>query len=102
VKTRFVPGKSRAFALILDQGGRWVTFHPKSRFSVGFSDTIWRGGGHFNHGHHIEGWPAMVHSAKPADAIDARDIAQLELGDDLPEPPAKPQGCLAHSFERNK
>ena len=68
VEKIFCSEKDQEFSFVLDQGGRSLTFHRKSGFSVGFSDTIWYGGDHFNYCHHIEGLRAMVHYQKPTDA----------------------------------
>ena len=89
VKAIVCSEKEQEWSLVLDKGSRSLTFHKKGPFATGFSDTIWYGGDHFNHCHHIEGLRAIVHYRPPADASYAGDIAELEIRDDLPEPLAK-------------
>ena len=73
------------WSFVLEEKGKSLTFHRKTSFPTGFSDTIWYGGDHFNHCHHIEGLRAIVHYHAPSDATYAGDIAELELRDDLPK-----------------
>jgi len=86
VKTITCSENDQDFSLVLEQGGHSLTFHRKGLFPVGFSDTIWYGGDHFNHCHHIEGLRAIVHYHTSGDASYAGDIVELELRNDLPEP----------------
>jgi tetratricopeptide (TPR) repeat protein len=86
VKSVVCGDKDQDWAFVLDQGGRSLTFHRKGEFNIGFSDTIWYGGDHFNLCHHLEGLRAIVHYHPAPDATYAGDIAELEIRDDQPEP----------------
>lgn len=86
VKTIACSDKEQEFSLALEHGGHLLMFRHKAGFPVGFSDTIWYGGDHFDRCRHIEGLRAIVHYRAANDATYAGDIVELELRDDLPEP----------------
>jgi len=86
VKSVACADKEQDWALVLDQGGRFLTFHRKGGFDTGISDTIWYGADHFNLCHHLEGLRAIVHYHLAPDAAYAGDIAELEIRDSPPEP----------------
>jgi len=86
VKAVSCSDKDEAFAFVVDQGGKVLTFHRKGGFVTGFSDTIWYGGDHFDLCHHLAGLRAIVHYHAATDATYAGDIAEIEIRDDLPEP----------------
>ena len=77
----------QGLSLVLDAGGQLLTFHTKGPFGAGFSDTIWYGADHFSLCHHVEGLRAVVRYLKPSDASFAGDIAEIEIREDLPQPP---------------
>jgi tetratricopeptide (TPR) repeat protein len=79
--------EQQGLSLMLDAGGQVLTFHTKGPFGAGFSDTIWYGADHFSLCHHIEGMRAVVRYLKPSDANFAGDIAEIEIREDLPQPP---------------
>lgn len=86
VKSVVCADKNQDWALVLDQAGRFRTFHRKGEFDAGASDTIWYGEDHFDLCHHLEGLRAIVHYHPASDATYAGDIAELEIRDDQPEP----------------
>jgi Tfp pilus assembly protein PilF len=79
--------QEQGLSLVLDAGGQLLTFHTKGAFGSGFSDTIWYGADHFSLCHHIEGMRAVVRYLKPSDANFAGDLAEIEIREDLPQPP---------------
>jgi hypothetical protein len=82
-ETQEQPGLSVA----LDFGGQLLTFRTKGSFGAGFSDTVWYGADHFSLCHHIEGMRAVIRYSKSVDANFTGDIAEIEIRDDLPQPP---------------
>ncbi len=90
VKSVACADNDRDWALVLDQGGRFLTFHRKGGFDTGISDTIWYGADHFNMCHHLEGLRAIVYYHPAPDATYAGDIVAIEIRDDLPKPLQNP------------
>lgn len=86
VKSVHCPDQDEGWALVLNHGGQFLTFHHKGRFIAGYSDTLWYGGDHFNLCHHSEGLRAVIRYHSPSDATYAGDVAEIEIRDDLPEP----------------
>lgn len=82
---------NHVLALVLDDGNHAITFHAKTRFLTGFSDTIWYGEDHFSLCHHIDGLRAVVRYRPPADSSYAGELAELELRKELPPSPAPGQ-----------
>jgi tetratricopeptide (TPR) repeat protein len=76
---------SHSLTLVLDHDGQLQTFHSKSGFETGYSDTLWYGGDHFTLCHHLEGLRAVVRYRAPADSGYAGDVAEIEIRDDLPQ-----------------
>ena len=74
----------RISALVLDTGNHSLTFHSKSGFTSGFSDTIWYGEDHFSLCHHLGGLHAVVRYKPPADGSYAGELAELEVREELP------------------
>ncbi len=72
------------WTLVLDRGGRSLTFRQNGVLVVGFSDTIWYGEDHFSLCHHLEGMRAVVRYRPASDASYAGDIAEIAIRDDLP------------------
>lgn len=80
--------KDHSFTLVLDRGDQALTFHSKTRFMSGFSDTIWYGEDHFTLCRHVEGLRAVVRYRPPGDSSYAGELAELELREQLPASPA--------------
>jgi Tfp pilus assembly protein PilF len=78
--------KEQDWALMLDKNSSRLTFHRKGGFDLGFADTIWYGGDHFNLCHHVEGLRAVVHYHPPSDTTYAGDVAEIEIRDDFLAP----------------
>ena len=78
--------KEQDWALVIDRNSSQLTFHRKGGFDLGFADTIWYGGDHFNFCHHVEGLRAVVHYRPPSDTTYAGDVAEIEIRDDFLAP----------------
>lgn len=92
--------QDHVFTLLLDRGDKALTFHSKGRFMSGFSDTLWYGEDHFTLCHHTEGLRAVVRYNSPTDNSYAGDLAELELREELPAPPA-PKADTAPAEKNN-
>jgi Tfp pilus assembly protein PilF len=77
-----------SITVVLDRGEQALTFHGKFPFMSGFSDTVWYGADHFSACRHIEGLRAVVRYRPSADNKYAGELAELELREELPPPPA--------------
>ena len=75
--------------LTLARDGKPFVFHMKGPFAAGFSDTIWYGEDHFSLCHHLQGMRAVVRYKASADPAYAGDVSEIEIRDELPQPPAK-------------
>ncbi len=91
VKSVACSGPDRNMSFVLNHDGRALTFHGKGAFLWGFSDTIWYGADHFSFCHHLEGLRAIVRYRPAPDASYAGDIAEIDIRNDLPEPPQQAQ-----------
>lgn len=78
--------KGADWKLVVDRGGRSLTFLRKGGFASGFSDTLWYGADHFTLCHHLEGMRVVVYYLPPTDNTHTGDVAEIEIRDDLPEP----------------
>src|SRR4029077_11619750 len=75
--------------LTLTSDGKTFPFHMKGPFSAGFSDTIWYGEDHFTLCHHLQGMRAVIRYKAATDPSYAGDVSEIEIRDELPQPPAK-------------
>ena len=89
--------EAQKYTLVIEQGGRELTFQPKGGFGVGYSDTLWWGRDHFSSCMHLAGIRAVVHYRPSSDSKLAGELARLDLRDDLPQ--AKPQPKTAESTQ---
>lgn len=77
--------KEQDWALVLALRGQSMTFRRKGGFDVGFSDTIWYGGDHFNLCHHLDGMHIIVWYRPPTEPSYAGDVSEIEVRDELPQ-----------------
>lgn len=87
VKSVACSGADRNMSLVLTHDGQLLTFRGKGTLNGGFSDTIWYGEDHFSFCHHIEGMRAIVRFHPPSDASYAGELTEVNIRNDLPEPP---------------
>jgi tetratricopeptide (TPR) repeat protein len=87
--------KDTKWSFHLDHDGQALTFHRKSNFAWGFSDSLWYGEDHINMCHNLGGLRAIVHFRPPADSSYSGDVAEIEIRDDLPPAPAPNSPALA-------
>ena len=73
----------------LTRDGKPFVFHMKGPFAAGFSDTIWYGEDHFSLCHHLQGMRAVIRYKASTDPAYAGDVSEIEIRDELPQPPAK-------------
>jgi Tfp pilus assembly protein PilF len=82
--------KKQEFNVVLDQGGKTLTFRVKQGWRSGFSDTFWWGEDHYSLCHHVEALHAVVRYKPVSDSSYCGDLEEIELRDDLPAPPTIP------------
>lgn len=75
--------KSKPQQLVLQSGGKDLTFQSAKTHGVGFSDTLWYGADHFNSCYHLEGMSAVVRYKTPADPGAPTEFQWLEIRDEL-------------------
>jgi hypothetical protein len=75
--------KSKPQQLILQSGGKDLTFQSAKTHGVGFSDTLWYGEDHFNSCYHLDGMNAVVRYKPPADPGAPTEFQWLEIRDEL-------------------
>ncbi len=75
--------KSKPQQLVLQSGGKDMTFQGAKVHGVGFSDTLWYGEDHFNSCYHLEGMNAVVRYKPSADATVVPEFQWLEIRDEL-------------------
>ena len=89
-------------ALVLQTGNGSQIFHSAAGgHMIGYSDTLWFGGDHFNLCHHLDGVRAIVRYKPAADKQSAGDWLELELREDLPKPPQKPSVSASSADVKN-
>lgn len=84
----------------ISHDGKSSRFRRTGPFGAGFSDTIWYGEDHFSFCHHLEGMRAVIHYKPSADANYAGDVAEVDIRDDLPEPPPAPPAAAPAAAQR--
>jgi len=88
VKSAVCGSKDNRESFVVEHEGKLMRFVVKSGFRGGFSDTLWYGADHFNFCRHAEGLRAVVRYRPASDNEYTGEVAEFELRDDLPEPPA--------------
>lgn len=73
----------------LTHDGRPFVFLMKGPFAAGFSDTLWYGEDHFSLCHHLQGMRAVIRYKASPDPAYTGDVSEIEIRDELPQPPAK-------------
>jgi Tfp pilus assembly protein PilF len=75
--------KSKPQQLVLQNGGKDMTFQAAKPHGVGFSDTLWYGEDHFNSCYHLEGMNAVIRYKPSADTTVPPEFHWLEIRDEL-------------------
>lgn len=72
------------YQIVIQSGGRLLTFRAAKRFEYGFSDTLWYGVDHFTLCHNLNGLHAVVFFHPTSRAGSDGKIAVLEIRDTFP------------------
>ncbi len=82
-------GEKGQTTVILRNADGTLTFRSGGGILVGYSDTIWYGRDHFSVCRHVDGMRAVLRYKASPDKELAGEWNELELRQDLPEPPDK-------------
>lgn len=85
------------YMLVIEQGGRELSFQTKSAFSAGHSDTLWWGRDHFSLCRHLEGLRAVVRYKPSSEPNSAGELARLGLRDDFTQVRSQPTSAEGNS-----
>lgn len=75
--------KSKPQQIVLQSGGKDLTFQAAKQHGMGFSDTLWYGEDHFNSCYHLEGMNAVIRYKPSEDAAAIPEFRWLEIRDEL-------------------